>query len=184
MTGGSGIKKYVSQEQLTDAIKKLSASITATATTNAANIKTRLALLQDSLNSSTAKNDAQFDQLWEKIGDQAEQNVHVTETVQKIDTFFTDKYLPKKDVKSICFTPFSGEGSEDVATHISRFQSECGPYGNDPLLKLRVFGSSLAGSALTWYTKLVPGSIPDWATMERMFRTTFGTVEPGSTFLL
>ncbi|KAL6225626.1 hypothetical protein ACLB2K_004475 [Fragaria x ananassa] len=83
-----------------------------------------------------------------------------------------------QNYKSIRFTPFSGEGSEDAATHISRFQSECGPYGNDPFLKLRVFGSSLAGSALTWYTKLVPGSIPDWATIERMFRMTFGTVKP------
>ncbi|KAL6185856.1 hypothetical protein ACLB2K_041979 [Fragaria x ananassa] len=80
--------------------------------------------------------------------------------------------------KNIRFTPFLGEGFEDAATHISRFQSECGHYRNDPLLKMRVFGSCLVGSALTWYTKLVPGSIPDWATMERMFRTTFGIVEP------
>ncbi|KAL6125928.1 hypothetical protein ACLB2K_073979 [Fragaria x ananassa] len=57
-----------------------------------------------------------------------------------------------QNYRSIRFTPFSGEGSEDAATHISRFQSECGPYGNDPLLKLRVFG--IFG------------------------RTTFGTVEP------
>ncbi|KAL6208348.1 hypothetical protein ACLB2K_019299 [Fragaria x ananassa] len=79
--------------------------------------------------------------------------------------------------RNICFTIFSGEGSEDAATHISRFQSEYGSYGNNHLLKVRVFSSFLAGSALTWYTKLVPGSIPDWATMERMFRTIFGTVK-------
>ncbi|KAL6129035.1 hypothetical protein ACLB2K_072388 [Fragaria x ananassa] len=152
--------------------------------------------------------DSTFAKLWEKSGDQADQIARVVETTQKLDMFFVDKYLRKKDVetrlresgvnltyespfpdyvagadwplnyRNILFTPFSGEGSEDAVTHISRFQSECGPYGNDPSLKLRVFGSSLAGSALTWYTKLVPGSIPDWATMERMFRTTFDTVEP------
>ncbi|KAL6200755.1 hypothetical protein ACLB2K_030536 [Fragaria x ananassa] len=57
------------------------------------------ASLQESLNTSTAKNDARFDQLWEKIGDQAEQNARVAETVQKIDTFFIDKYLRKKYVE-------------------------------------------------------------------------------------
>ncbi|KAL6214012.1 hypothetical protein ACLB2K_013450 [Fragaria x ananassa] len=280
MTGGSGVEKFVSQEQFADTSEKLSASITA----NAACVKA----LQDSMESTFAK-------LWEKAGDQAEQIAHVVETTQKLNMFFVDKYLRKIDVEydvanpqpegtssakvptmkpagtivvkvippnnevdggnqfeqvnepivqagaqplaanvvpqpavrlediqgiydhalqqlrtkfrtelrdpgvnltyqtpypdyvvgtdwpqkymNIRFTPFSREGSEDAATHILRFQSECGPYGNDPLLKLRVFDSFLAGSALTWYTKLVPRSIPDWATMERMFRTTFGTVE-------
>ncbi|KAK9951609.1 hypothetical protein M0R45_007047 [Rubus argutus] len=83
-----------------------------------------------------------------------------------------------KGYKPIKFTTFSGEGSEDAATHISRFQGEYGPYGGDDNLKLRAFGSSLSGSALTWYTKLAPRSVPDWATMEAMFRTTFGVVEP------
>ena len=46
--------------------------------------------------------------------------------------------------KPIKFTSFSGERSEDAATHISRFQSECGPHGNDENLKLRAFGSSLS----------------------------------------
>lgn len=41
--------------------------------------------------------------------------------------------------KTIKFTSFSGEGSEDDATHISRFQGECGPYGNDENLKLHAF---------------------------------------------
>ena len=83
-----------------------------------------------------------------------------------------------KGYKLIKFTTFSGEGSEDAVTHISRFQGECGPYGGDDNLKLRAFGSSLSGSALTWYTKLAPRSVLDWATMEAMFRTTFGVVEP------
>lgn len=58
-----------------------------------------------------------------------------------------------KGYKPIKFTSFSGEGFEDAATHISRFQDEN--------LKLRAFGSSLSGSALTWYTKLAPRSVPD-----------------------
>lgn len=69
-----------------------------------------------------------------------------------------------KDYKPIKFTTFSGEGSEDATIHIFRFLGECGPYGSNRNLKLRVFGSSLSGSALTWYTKLAPRFVPDWAT--------------------
>lgn len=83
-----------------------------------------------------------------------------------------------KGYKPIKFTTFLGEGSKDAATHISRFQGECGFYGGNENLKLRAFGSSLSGSTLTWYSKLAPGSVLDRAIMEMMFKTTFDVVEP------
>ncbi|KAL6214827.1 hypothetical protein ACLB2K_014259 [Fragaria x ananassa] len=70
-----------------EALDKLSASITASASVSAASVK----VLQDSIESTFAK-------LWEKADDQAEQ-VALAETTQKLDTFFVDKYLRKKDVE-------------------------------------------------------------------------------------
>ncbi|KAL6201471.1 hypothetical protein ACLB2K_025185 [Fragaria x ananassa] len=87
MTGGSGVEKSVSQEQFTDTFEKLFTSITASATTSAANIKA----LCDSLEASIAKNDGWVDQLWEKVGDRAELIARVAETSQKLDIFFIDK---------------------------------------------------------------------------------------------
>ncbi|KAL6209267.1 hypothetical protein ACLB2K_020209 [Fragaria x ananassa] len=88
MIGGYGVEKFVSQEQFADALEKLSASITASASANAASVKA----LQDSMEST-------FANLWEKAGDQAEQIARVIETTQKLDTFFVDKYLGKKDIE-------------------------------------------------------------------------------------
>ncbi|KAL6191630.1 hypothetical protein ACLB2K_038020 [Fragaria x ananassa] len=95
MTEGRGVEKSVSQEQFTDTFEKLSASITTSATASAANVKA----LHDSLEASIAKNDGWFDQLWEKVGDQAELIARVAETSEKLDTFFIDKYLHKKDIE-------------------------------------------------------------------------------------
>ncbi|KAL6177772.1 hypothetical protein ACLB2K_049294 [Fragaria x ananassa] len=95
MTRGSGVEKSVSQEQFTDAVEKLAASITASTTASAVSVK----VLHDSLEASIAKNDGRFDQLWKKVGDHAELIAHVAETSQKLDTFFIDKYLRKKDVE-------------------------------------------------------------------------------------
>ncbi|KAL6185417.1 hypothetical protein ACLB2K_041551 [Fragaria x ananassa] len=95
MIRGSRVEKSVSQEQFTDAFEKLFASINPSTTASVANIKA----LRDSLEASIAKNDGRFDQLWEKVGDQAELITRVAETIQKVDTFFIEKYLRKKDVE-------------------------------------------------------------------------------------
>ena len=63
--------------------------------------------------------------------------------------------------KNIVFTTFSGETREDAATHMARFKVQCGQYGNDDMLKLKLFGTSLSGAAFTWYSRLKPGSIAD-----------------------
>nr|XP_011457309.1 PREDICTED: uncharacterized protein LOC105349391 [Fragaria vesca subsp. vesca] len=61
---------------------------------------------------------------------------------------------------------------------MARFKVQCGQYGNDDMLKLKLFGTSLSGAALTWYSRLKPRSIADWPTMEKLFRETYGTIEP------
>ncbi|KAL6181779.1 hypothetical protein ACLB2K_048428 [Fragaria x ananassa] len=237
MTGGSGVEKFISQEQLMDALDKMFANISTSISASLSASLSSMKISQDSMVSTLAKLDGQkdieygganpqpegtsctkvptmkpggtilvkvvppnnkgnggnkFEQVNEPIVQARAQPLAANivaqpaaangvvrpEDIQGIYHCAQQQLRTEFRTENIRFTPFSGEGSKDAATHISRFQSECGPYGNDPLLKLRVFGSSLEGSTLTWYTKLVPGSIPNWATMERMFRTTFGTVEP------
>ncbi|KAL6199386.1 hypothetical protein ACLB2K_029170 [Fragaria x ananassa] len=279
MTGGSGVKKLVSQVQFFDIVAKMDQMSTDMQIMKEELIRrnkeanARISRLSD----TAQRTDDQVVWLWNKIEEHVETITDLKEATTKVNMFFVDKFVRKKDVSYEDFssqptmltpektngspnpevptirmggqivlnvTPPNNEGSrpqvdqaplrvnepvvqveaqpaavrnvvnqpvnilslmeqmiafqsrnddacseshipesiprgyEDAATHISRFQGECGPYGNDPLLILRVFGSSLSGSALTWYTKLTPGSIPDWTTMERMFKTTFGTVEP------
>ena len=80
--------------------------------------------------------------------------------------------------KNIVFTTFSGETKEDAATHMASSKVQCGQYVNNNILKLKLFGISLSGAAFSWYPRLKPGSIADWPTMERLFRETYGTIEP------
>ena len=60
---------------------------------------------------------------------------------------------------------------------MARFKVQCGQYGNNDILKLKLFGTSLSGATFSWYSRLKPGSIADWPTMERLFRETYGTIE-------
>ncbi|KAL6192123.1 hypothetical protein ACLB2K_038510 [Fragaria x ananassa] len=135
-----------------------------------------------------------FAKLWERAGDQADQIARVVETTQKLDTFFVDKYLCKKDDEYDVASP-QPEGTSSakpaISNDIARPEDIQGIYDRalqqlraEIRTELRDPGVNLtyqtpfsdyveaAGSALTWYTKLIPGSIPDWATMELMFRMT------------
>ncbi|KAL6199345.1 hypothetical protein ACLB2K_029129 [Fragaria x ananassa] len=48
---------------------------------------------------------------------------------------------------------------------------------NNDILKLKLFGTSLFGAAFSWYSRLKPGSIADWPTMETLLRETYDTIK-------
>ncbi|XP_040367367.1 uncharacterized protein LOC121050646 [Rosa chinensis] len=60
----------------------------------------------------------------------------------------------------------------------ARFRVQCGQYQNDDILKCRIFGTSLSGATFRWFSKLRPGTVADWPAMEKLFRETFGAIEP------
>ncbi|XP_061998980.1 uncharacterized protein LOC133716291 [Rosa rugosa] len=80
--------------------------------------------------------------------------------------------------KNIMFSTFSGEEIESVAAHLVRFRVQYSQYQNDDSLKCKIFATSLSGAAFTWFTKLQPGSVASWPGMEKLFKETFGTIEP------
>lgn len=53
------------------------------------------------------------------------------------------------------FTLFNGEDSySSTLEHVGRFSTQYVSIETQPLLKLRLFGSSLSGQAFTWYSSL------------------------------
>ncbi|XP_062014510.1 uncharacterized protein LOC133731058 [Rosa rugosa] len=80
--------------------------------------------------------------------------------------------------KNIIFSTFSGEDSENAATHLARFKVQCGQYQNDDSLKCKIFGTFLSGAAFTWFSKLRLGLVANWPAIEKLFRETFGAIEP------
>ncbi|GKV34366.1 hypothetical protein SLEP1_g42743 [Rubroshorea leprosula] len=76
------------------------------------------------------------------------------------------------------FTLFSGEVGQSTIEHIGRFTIQCGEASGDDNLKLRLFPSSLTGTALTWYLSLPQNSVYSWRQMEDLFHTQFYRCEP------
>ena len=76
--------------------------------------------------------------------------------------------LPHK-YKMPDFTKFSGQGEVSTMEHINRFLLQLGEAGNYDALRVRLFSSSLSGSAFAWFTTLPANSILYWADLERQF---------------
>ncbi|GKV36311.1 hypothetical protein SLEP1_g44457 [Rubroshorea leprosula] len=76
------------------------------------------------------------------------------------------------------FTLFSGDASQSTIEHIGRFTIQCGEVSGDDFLKLRLFPSSLIGTALTWYLSLPQISMFTWRQMEGLFHIQFYRSEP------
>ena len=47
--------------------------------------------------------------------------------------------------------------------HVNRFIIQCGQVANKDELRVRLFSSSLLGSAFTWFISLPPNSVITWA---------------------
>jgi len=57
--------------------------------------------------------------------------------------------------------------------HVNRFIIQCGEAANRDELRVRLFSSSLSGSAFTWFISLPPNSVITWADLEKQFHKYF-----------
>jgi len=57
--------------------------------------------------------------------------------------------------------------------HVNCFIVQCGEAANRDELMVRLFSSSLSGSAFTWFISLPPNSIITWANLEKQFHKYF-----------
>jgi len=71
------------------------------------------------------------------------------------------------------FTKFSGQDNTSTMEHVNRFIIQCGAAGNRDELRVRLFSSSLSGSAFTWFISLPPNSVITWADLEKQFHKYF-----------
>ncbi|KAI5318506.1 PREDICTED: retrotransposon [Prunus dulcis] len=77
------------------------------------------------------------------------------------------------------FNLFNGEDLYPSALeHIRCFLAHCVAIETQPLMKLRLVGSSLSGQAFTWYLNLPQNSIQDWNEMETVFIDQYYRSEP------
>ena len=71
------------------------------------------------------------------------------------------------------FTKFSEQDDTSTMEHVNRFIIQCGEAGNRDELRVRLFSSSLSGSAFTWFISLPPNSVITWADLEKQFHRYF-----------
>jgi hypothetical protein len=67
------------------------------------------------------------------------------------------------------FTKFFGQDDTSTMEHVNRFIIQCGEAASRDELRVRLFLSSLSGSAFTWFISLPPNSIITWADLEKQF---------------
>jgi hypothetical protein len=87
---------------------------------------------------------------------------------------YAKPYLPEVDMAPFPnnyhqpqFSKFNGSGSPHE--HVAHFLATCQDTTHNQALLLRQFVQTLSGLALTWYSKLVPGSIRTWGQMQDAF---------------
>jgi len=71
------------------------------------------------------------------------------------------------------FTKFSGQDDTSTKEHVNRFIIQCGEAANRDELRVRLFSSSLSGSAFTLFISLPPNSVITWADLEKQFHKYF-----------
>jgi hypothetical protein len=71
------------------------------------------------------------------------------------------------------FTKFSRQDEKSTMEHITRFIIQCGEAGNVDALRIRLFSSSLSGSAFSCFTSLPANSIIKWSDLEQQFHNYF-----------
>ena len=67
------------------------------------------------------------------------------------------------------FTKFSRQEDTSTMEHVNRFIIQCGEAANRDELRVRLFSTSLSGSAFTWFISLPPNSVITWADLEKQF---------------
>jgi len=71
------------------------------------------------------------------------------------------------------FTMFSRQDDTSTMEHGNRFIIQYGEAANRDELRVRLFLSSLSGSAFTWFISLPPNSVITWADLEKQFHKYF-----------
>jgi hypothetical protein len=71
------------------------------------------------------------------------------------------------------FIKFSGQDETSTIEHINHFIIQCGEAATTDALRVRLFSSSLSGSAFTWFTTLPANSVVYWADLEKQFHKYF-----------
>jgi len=71
------------------------------------------------------------------------------------------------------FTEFSGQDDTSTMEHVNIFIIQCGEASNRDKLRVRLFSSSLSGSAFTWFISLPPNSVITWVDLEKQFHKYF-----------
>lgn len=70
-------------------------------------------------------------------------------------------------------TKFSGQDDTSTMEHVNRFIIQCEEAANRDELRVRLFSSSLSGSAFTWFISLPLNSVITWADLEKQFHKYF-----------
>ena len=99
----------------------------------------------------------------------------------KVNTYcYRTSYPPAYDLiplphryKVPNFTKFFGQDDTSTMEHVNRFIIQCGEAANRDELRVRLFSSSLFGSAFTWFISLPPNSVITWADLEKQFHNYF-----------
>jgi hypothetical protein len=71
------------------------------------------------------------------------------------------------------FTKFLGQDETSTIEHINRFIIQGGEAAATDALRVRLFSSSLSGSAFTWFMTFPANSIVCWADLEKQFHKYF-----------
>jgi len=95
----------------------------------------------------------------------------------KVNTYFyRTPYPPTYDLiplpnryKVLDFTKFSGQDDTSTVEHVNQFIIQCGEAAKRDELRVRLFSSSLSGSAFTWFVSLPSNSVITWADLEKQF---------------
>ena len=99
----------------------------------------------------------------------------------KVNTYsYRTPYAPVYDLIPLLnrykvpdFTKFSGQDDTSTMEHVNRFINQCGEAANRDELRVRLFSSSLSGSAFTWFISLPPNLVITWADLEKQFHKYF-----------
>jgi hypothetical protein len=86
---------------------------------------------------------------------------------QKLYPDYYDQLPYPRGYRVLEFSKFSGDDGKTILEHVDQFILQCGEASANDALKLRMFPSSLSGTAFTWFTSLAPNSIFTWAQLEQ-----------------
>ena len=71
------------------------------------------------------------------------------------------------------FIKFSGDNNRTTSEHIIQYVAQLGEASSSDALRVRLFSSSLTGTAFSWFSSLPPNSVRSWNGLEQKFHDHF-----------